>query len=212
MGLATPPPAAAKETVGACPLCASDVVEGRRAYGCQSRDCDFEIRTMIAKRKISQTLARVLLAKGVSRRLKGFRSRKGKSFAAALRVAEDGRIQFDFDRKDGDSPRKGRGASTSRRPRAASKPPGPRPPRCPACRKGEIIKGRRGWGCSNYRQGCTFVVWFRIGDFQIPEDEAERLFRRKQTRLMQGLVPGAKARLVLDLEATNNVRVERGKR
>ena len=56
------------------------------------------------------------------------------------------------------------------------------------------------------------MVWFRIGDFQIPEDEAERLFRRKQTRLMQGLVPGAKARLVLDLEATNNVRVERGKR
>jgi DNA topoisomerase-3 len=31
---------------------------------------------------------------------------------------------------------------------------------CPACRQGRIIAGKRGWGCSRWREGCKFVVWF----------------------------------------------------
>jgi DNA topoisomerase-3 len=31
---------------------------------------------------------------------------------------------------------------------------------CPACRQGQIITGKRGWGCSRWREGCKFVVWF----------------------------------------------------
>jgi DNA topoisomerase III len=31
---------------------------------------------------------------------------------------------------------------------------------CPACGQGHIIAGRRGWGCSRWREGCKFVVWF----------------------------------------------------
>ncbi len=31
---------------------------------------------------------------------------------------------------------------------------------CPACKQGRIITGKRGWGCSRWREGCKFVVWF----------------------------------------------------
>lgn len=31
---------------------------------------------------------------------------------------------------------------------------------CPACEQGKIITGNRGWGCSRWREGCKFVVWF----------------------------------------------------
>jgi DNA topoisomerase-3 len=31
---------------------------------------------------------------------------------------------------------------------------------CPTCRQGKIITGKRGWGCSHWREGCKFVVWF----------------------------------------------------
>jgi DNA topoisomerase-3 len=31
---------------------------------------------------------------------------------------------------------------------------------CPACRRGKVITGKRGWGCSRWREGCKFVVWF----------------------------------------------------
>ena len=31
---------------------------------------------------------------------------------------------------------------------------------CPVCKLGPIIVGKRGWGCSRWREGCKFVVWF----------------------------------------------------
>jgi len=31
---------------------------------------------------------------------------------------------------------------------------------CPACKQGQVIVGKRGWGCSRWREGCKFVVWF----------------------------------------------------
>jgi DNA topoisomerase-3 len=31
---------------------------------------------------------------------------------------------------------------------------------CPACHQGHLIAGKRGWGCSRWREGCKFVVWF----------------------------------------------------
>ena len=31
---------------------------------------------------------------------------------------------------------------------------------CPHCRIGRLMTGKRGWGCSRWREGCKFVVWF----------------------------------------------------
>ena len=31
---------------------------------------------------------------------------------------------------------------------------------CPSCKQGRVIAGKRGWGCSRWREGCKFVVWF----------------------------------------------------
>jgi DNA topoisomerase-3 len=31
---------------------------------------------------------------------------------------------------------------------------------CPRCHAGRLVTGRRGWGCSRWRDGCPFVVWF----------------------------------------------------
>ncbi|MGK0358458.1 MAG: DNA topoisomerase-3 [Bradymonadia bacterium] len=84
-------------------------------------------------------------------------------------------------------------------------------PRCPACKQGEVITGSRGWGCSRHASGCPFVVWFEHSGVRIPDDEADRLFRRKQTRLFTQ-IDGQRARLVLDLGASGNVRWGFGKR
>lgn len=51
-------------------------------------------------------------------------------------------------------------------PKSASSPPPPSKPQglahllCPSCGQGHIIAGKRGWGCSRWREGCKFVVWF----------------------------------------------------
>ncbi len=31
---------------------------------------------------------------------------------------------------------------------------------CPTCGQGTVIAGNRGWGCSRWREGCRFVIWF----------------------------------------------------
>lgn len=74
------------------------------------------------------------------------------------------------------------------------------------------MAGRQAWGCTRWREGCRFVVSFTHGGQALPQDEAERLFRRGETRLMTGLVPSGRARLVLDAEVDGGVRVARGKR
>ena len=79
-------------------------------------------------------------------------------------------------------------------------------PRCPKCRQGDVIRGNRGWGCTRWRQGCRFVVTFQQNGVTVPDDEADRLFRRGQTRLFtRRPSDGRKVRLVLDLDADGNV-------
>jgi len=96
------------------------------------------------------------------------------------------------------------------------KPPAPpkpkRGPRCPACAQGTIIAGHRAWGCTRWNESCGFVVAFVQHGMRVPPEEAERLFRRGQSRLMDGLSPTGKARLVVDLDCPGNVRIELGKR
>lgn len=206
-----------REVLGRCPVCGTPVTEGRKAYTCANgRECAFVIFKQVVGKKISPPLAQVLLSRGRSRRLKGFRSKAGKRFEAALVLTPEGKVELDFERP---APASVGVSATKPKPKPKPTPAeravaGPQGPKCPRCGHGRIIKGRRGWGCSAYRDGCDFVVWFVQGpaNFTVPGDEADRLFRRKQTRLMEGLLPDGKARLVLDLAAPGNVRIERSKR
>jgi DNA topoisomerase-3 len=67
--------------------------------------------------------------------------------------------------KDGQAkPRKAR-ASAAAAPAPAPKPATPQTDSveklvCPRCQQGHLITGKRGWGCSRWREGCKFVVWF----------------------------------------------------
>lgn len=82
------------ESLGPCPQCKSSVIEKFKTYSCC--DCDFMIWKTIAKRAISKTLVQVLLSKGKSQVLKGFHSKSGKLFSAAL-VLKEGKVTFSFD-------------------------------------------------------------------------------------------------------------------
>ena len=33
---------------------------------------------------------------------------------------------------------------------------------CPKCKKGKMIKGKTAWGCSAYKEGCTFIIPFEM--------------------------------------------------
>jgi len=52
--------------------------------------------------------------------------------------------------------------------------------RCPACRQGHVIAGKRGWGCSRWREGCKFVVWFEENGKQRSEADLRALMKSQQ--------------------------------
>jgi DNA topoisomerase-3 len=64
---------------------------------------------------------------------------------------------------------------------------------CPACR-GEIIEGKKGYGCSNWKKGCRFVIWKRIAGKRINASTApppKSFFPRKRHLFSRAFNPRA---------------------
>jgi DNA topoisomerase-3 len=101
------------ERVGTCPMCGKDVVRGKFGYGCMGykEGCKFHISMHICGRNISISHARQLLESGQTCVIRGFVSKKGKKFDAALKL-EDGRANFVFE----DRPRPTYAAATEAPP------------------------------------------------------------------------------------------------
>lgn len=49
---------------------------------------------------------------------------------------------------------------------------------CPFC-KSPVIKGRRGYGCSKWREGCGFVLWSEYNGRHLSEQEIRMLLQKK---------------------------------
>lgn len=144
---ANPPPSLADPadrgpSLGTCPACGKPVRADGPVFRCDTgRTCSFVVFKTMAKRKISARMVKKLLKDGTSDVVKGFKSRKGKDFSAALHWdADQKKVRFKFD--DDGPPRTG--------PRAGEI--------CPSCGMGRLIQGKAAVGCSRWREGCTFVV------------------------------------------------------
>ena len=84
--------------LGACPKCGAPVVETKKSYGCSAwkRGCKFAVWKTISGKRISAPQARQLLTKGRTGQLKGFKSKAGKSYSAALILDGEHRVRLDF--------------------------------------------------------------------------------------------------------------------
>lgn len=59
-------------------------------------------------------------------------------------------------------------------------------PPCPRCGHATIIEGQRGYGCSRYREGCSFVVWKVIAGKKLTENQVRTLIGTGRTRIIRG--------------------------
>ncbi|WP_462321911.1 type IA DNA topoisomerase [Halochromatium sp.] len=62
-----------------------------------------------------------------------------------------------------------------------------RPLRCPKCQQGKLIVGRRGYGCSRWREGCGFVIWQVIAGHPLSEAELRALVEHGKTAPIDAL-------------------------
>lgn len=88
----------AKRLTATCPIttCGSSIVVQGKAYACTG--CDFKVWSEIAERKLSPAEAEVLIGKGHTGLLTGFKSKVGRKFSAKLKLnAETGKVNFEFE-------------------------------------------------------------------------------------------------------------------
>ena len=73
---------------------------------------------------------------------------------------------------------------------------------CPVCHQGRVIAGRKGWGCSRWREGCRFTIWREVAGKRLTEAQAKALLAGKTTASIRGFKSKAgktfSARLKLD--------------
>ena len=114
----------------------------------------------------------------------------------------------------GASPRvQRRDASPSDRPRTSRRKPSRAagPLACPRCKQGTLIDGQRGWGCSRWREGCRFVIWFETAGRRLTRAQLQALIVSGKTRKAEFRDPRGKkisARLVLDPNSATGVQLE----
>jgi DNA topoisomerase-3 len=92
-------PSRSREPLGACPKCGAPVIETRKAYGCSAwkkSGCDFVIWKQVSGKRLSENQARQLLTKGRTGQMKGFKSKAGKPYSAALRLDAEHRVKLEF--------------------------------------------------------------------------------------------------------------------
>ncbi|UWG95443.1 DNA topoisomerase 3 [Dehalobacter sp. DCM] len=91
----------AKDSLGMCPSCGSEIIEGHKGYGCSNwkSGCRFVVwKTPICGKVLTRTQIKSLLKKGKTPLIKGFVSQSGKPFTASLiwSDAANGKLKFDF--------------------------------------------------------------------------------------------------------------------
>ncbi len=85
-------------------------------------------------------------------------------------------------------------------PRTPKRPPTTEALACPRC-DGAVIAGARGWGCSRWKAGCKFVVWFETAGKKLTAAQLRDLVTHGKTRKAT-FENGRAGRLVLDPTAT----------
>ncbi len=145
------------ELLGVCPSCGGEF--RARRFGWRCGGCGLRIGDTVAKRKVSAKMAKALLTTGKTDVVKGFRSKAGNEFAAALRFDNEKGVVFDFSDVPRDAP------PVPPIPPTAARPPSPVGQPCPLCAKdgGRILAGRTSFGCSRWRQGCAYRLPFPDG-------------------------------------------------
>ncbi|WP_452598687.1 DNA topoisomerase, partial [Pontimicrobium sp. MEBiC01747] len=143
----TPVKKASKKTSAAitnenCPKCKKgQLIKGKTAYGCSEfkAGCRFMLPFKFSDKTISEKQYIRLLQKGSTVNLKGFKTETGKV---------EGLLRFDDDFNIKLEPKKTTTKATKNTTNDTLI--------CPKCKKGEVIKGKTAYGCSEYKTGCDF--------------------------------------------------------
>jgi DNA topoisomerase-3 len=90
-----------QEPLGKCPKCKGNVFEGPETYLCErsqldAKKCTFKTGKVVLQQPVDRDQVKKLLATGKTDLLTQFISKAGKPFPAHLKLAERGKVEFEF--------------------------------------------------------------------------------------------------------------------
>jgi DNA topoisomerase-3 len=160
--------------LGPCPTCYAPVMRGRTGYGCSKwKDgCKFVLPGELWGLVISPVLAREILIHKRSLTPHPIEVDGVRHFAH-LRFDKKGQPAYDV-------------ADAAKKAAAGDETLGP----CPAC-GGDVIVGNKAYGCSNWKNGCRFVVWKVMAQKEISPEIVRQLLTAKVTDTLTGFTSKA---------------------
>jgi DNA topoisomerase-3 len=78
---------------------------------------------------------------------------------------------------------------------------------CPQCKKGKLLKGSSAYGCSMYKEGCTFKIPFENYGKKLTEKQFTALIQKGQTPQIKGFKKGSE-KVDGKLRLTSDFKVE----
>jgi DNA topoisomerase III len=159
-----------KQGLGTCPACKEGyIVKGSSAFGCIrfKSGCKFRIPIEQHGKHLTEKQITVLLSKGKSPVIKGFKDESGITFDAALVL--DNHYQI--------------------KPEVVKNIPAVDPfAVCPRCKQGALLKGKTAYGCSRFREGCQFKIPFEIGGKSLTQKQIGTLLTKGKTGKIKGFI------------------------
>ena len=113
-------------------------------------NCDFKLPFKIYDKKITEKQYYALITKSKTPKIKGFIINSEKT-EGVLKLDDSFKINFEV---------------TESKPKEFT---------CPKCKKGKLLKGKTGYGCSEFKKTCDFVVMFN--DIECSEDLNSRVYK-----------------------------------
>jgi DNA topoisomerase-3 len=159
--------------LGPCPLCQAPVIKGREHFGCSrwKDGCAFVLRTDSLGAEVTAGLASELLRNRVSLKPQLLRIDEEPVFGK-MTLADDGTVAYEaVEARAADKGKEVLGT-------------------CPAC-GGDVVESTKGYGCSNWQNGCSFTIWKTMAKRKIPKTQAKKLLSKGESDLIKGFTSRA---------------------
>jgi DNA topoisomerase-3 len=160
-------PEGGKETKYACPSCGKPITASSRTMDC-SGGCGFKLWLTVAGKTLSEAEAGMLLTQKVTPVLQGFNSKKNKKFSAALKLNDEGKVEFVFEDNGGG---------------AAETLPNTK---CPNCR-GPILIRKGNYPSYGCEKKCI-TLWKILAGREFSDQEAAQLITYGKIDKLEGFV------------------------
>jgi len=155
--------------LGPCPLCSSEVIEGKRGYGCSDwkNGCKFVLWKEFEGAHLDPGMAVQLL--------------RLKKSSKPLRVLHDKTHRWVFLKLSPDGSLETEPCSEIPESRSTSDSQTKEIGICPKC-AGKIIDTPKAYGCEHWRSGCKFTIWKTIAKRKISQKLAKELLTQGESR------------------------------